>query len=74
MTQDELACELGCGQAFISGIERHGGQIPRRDWMLKIYRLTRGAVTPDDFYDLPPIDQLDLPIDPPPAPLLEGVE
>lgn len=76
MTQRDLADALDCGQSFISSIERHGGQIPGREWMLKIYRLTRGEVSPDDFYNLPSIDQLELAIDgpaePTPAPLLEG--
>lgn len=73
-TQRDLADALGCKQSFISLLERRlGGQIPGRDWMLKIYRLTKGAVEPNDFYDLPPIDQLDLPIDDlPAAPLFDG--
>jgi transcriptional regulator with XRE-family HTH domain len=73
--QDELAGELGCTQPFISEIERASApKIPGRAWMVKIYQLTRGAVTPNDFYDLPPIGQLELPIGPPAAtPLLDCV-
>lgn len=71
--QEELADRLTCSQSFISLIERaNDPQIPGREMMLRIYRLTRGAVTPNDFYDLPPLDQLDLPIgDASDAPLLE---
>jgi hypothetical protein len=35
--------------------------MPQPDLMRRIYALTRGAVTPNDFYDLPAIDQLELP-------------
>jgi transcriptional regulator with XRE-family HTH domain len=73
-TQEELADALGCSQPFVSLIERSANpQIPGREQMLNIYRLTRGEVTPNDFYDLPALDQLQLPIDAPsPAPLLEA--
>jgi transcriptional regulator with XRE-family HTH domain len=62
-TQEQLAFELGCTQSFVSLTERANPQIPGRGWMLKIHQLTRGAVTPNDFYDLPPIGQLELPIE-----------
>jgi hypothetical protein len=39
--------------------------------MLKIWQLTRGLVGPNDFYDLPPIGQLELPIELAPAPLFD---
>jgi transcriptional regulator with XRE-family HTH domain len=62
--QEELASALGCTQPFISEIERATApKIPGRCWMLKIWQLTRGAVAPNDFYDLPPIGQLELPIE-----------
>lgn len=72
-TQDELADALDCSQPFVSLIERRSNpQIPGRDQMIRIHRLTKGAVSPNDFYDLPPLGQLDLPIeDLDPAPLLE---
>lgn len=74
-TQDELAAALDCSQPFISLIERRtGGQIPSRDWMLKIWRLTKGLVAPNDFYDLPPIGQLELPMEATPAPLLDALD
>jgi len=82
MTQAQLADRLGCEQSFISQIERaHDPMIPRRRFMLSIFRLTFGAVTPNDFYNLPVLEQLVLPMgdDQPaslrvlaPAPLLEG--
>jgi transcriptional regulator with XRE-family HTH domain len=79
LTQRQLADELGCTQTAISLIERGTDQpdsiIPRRDLMLKIFRFTKGEVTPNDFYDLPALDQLDLPIgEPAAAPLFEGVQ
>lgn len=30
-----------------------GNRIPRKAEMLKIFQITNGAVTPNDFYDLP---------------------
>jgi transcriptional regulator with XRE-family HTH domain len=76
LSQADLAEKLGCDQSFISRIERAvGPQIPSRGWMLKIHQLTRGEVTPNDFYDLPPIDQLQLPMEAPaPAPLFDQAE
>lgn len=74
MNQLELADELGVSQPYISMIERiDDPQIPRRDIMLKIYRLTGGDVEPNDFYELPPLGQLQLNVsEPGPAPLFEG--
>jgi len=73
LTQSELAARLGCDQSYISLIERSTDpQTPRRHWMLKIYRLTRGAVTPNDFYDLPDLNQPALQLEFP-APLLDMV-
>lgn len=78
LTQAELAEKLGCEQSFISQIERAADpMIPRRRWMLAIYRFTFGAVTPNDFYNLPVLEQLALPMDdqkpaaPAPAPLFD---
>jgi len=74
MSQVEAADALGVSQPMISMIERNrDAQIPRRDLMIKIYRLTKGEVTPNDFYELPSLEQLDLNIgQPQPAPLFEG--
>lgn len=78
LTQAELADRLGCDQSYISLIERATDpQIPRRQWMLKIYRLTHGAVRPDDFYNLPILEQLKLPLEddaPASAPLFDAPE
>jgi transcriptional regulator with XRE-family HTH domain len=49
-------------------------RIPAIGFMSRIYRLSRAVVSPNDFYDLPPIDQLELPIDPAPAPLFDGID
>jgi DNA-binding XRE family transcriptional regulator len=60
--QQQLADALGVTQPTISYVERaNDPQMPQPDLMRRIYALTRGAVTPNDFYDLPPIDQLELP-------------
>lgn len=78
LSQAELAEQLGCDQSFISRIERATNpQIPSRGWMLKIHQLTRGEVSPNDFYDLPPVGQLTLPLEPEtlaPAPLLDHAD
>lgn len=73
--QEELATALGCGQPFISEIERATDpKIPGRSWMTRIWRLTRGEVAPNDFYDLPPIGQRELPLDPSAGPLFDGAQ
>lgn len=62
--QDRLAAELDSSQPFVSEIERAvDPKIPGRNLMVRIWRLTRGAVAPNDFYDLPPIGQLKLPME-----------
>jgi transcriptional regulator with XRE-family HTH domain len=66
LSQVELADRLGCDQSYVSLIERgEPERMPRRDMMVKIYRVTRGAVAPNDFYDLPDLSevQLALPIE-----------
>lgn len=53
-TQADLAELLGCSQSYISQIERTtGALVPGPAIMIEIYRLTDGAVQPNDFYDLP---------------------
>lgn len=47
-------------------------RIPTEGYMRRLYRVTRGAVTPNDFYDLPDLDAPELPLDPEPLPLFEG--
>jgi transcriptional regulator with XRE-family HTH domain len=60
--QQQLADALGVSQPTVSYVERvNDPQVPQPELMRRIYRLTRGAVCPNDFYDLPAIDQLELP-------------
>lgn len=73
--QQQLADALGVSQPTISYIERcNDPQMPQPDLMRRIFVLTRGAVTPNDFYDLPPIGQPELPglAQPGDAPLFEA--
>lgn len=57
ITQDALAELLGCSQPYVSQIERSmDPTIPRPDLMVKIFLITQGAVSPNDFYDLPVLD------------------
>jgi transcriptional regulator with XRE-family HTH domain len=65
--QQQLADALGITQPTVSYLERSPDraigkpQVPKPDLMRRIWTLTRGAVTPNDFYDLPPIGQMELP-------------
>lgn len=54
-TSVAFAEQVGVSQAAISRFCA-GKQIPRRDIMVSMYRLTNGAVTPNDFFDLPELD------------------
>ena len=47
-----LGALLGVGDATISRYER-GRRLPEPAIMVKLYVLSRGAVQPNDFYDLP---------------------
>lgn len=75
LTQEELASRLGCTQPYISLLERSAEPAaPSSDFMRRLCRLTRGAVTPNDivFPDgLPDFDTAELPFEAP-APLLDG--
>lgn len=55
-----------------------GRRIPDRSYMPKLYRYTRGAITPNDFYDLPDLATGNLPLEAPEAPaaapLLDGID
>jgi len=53
-TQAWLADQLGCSQSYVSQIERAANPtVPRKDIAMAIFAVTDGAVTPNDFYDLP---------------------
>jgi transcriptional regulator with XRE-family HTH domain len=79
LSRRELAEKLRTDAATIYRWELSRGQpdkrIPTSGFMGRIYQLTGGAVAPNDFYDLPPIGQMELPIEgEPAAPLLELAE
>jgi hypothetical protein len=65
--QKQLADALGVTQPTVSYLERSPDraigktQVPKPDLMRRIWTLTKGAVAPNDFYDLPSIDQLEFP-------------
>lgn len=48
-------------------------RIPSPRFMTAIWRVTRGEVVPNDFYELPPIGQMTLPFTRP-APLLDHAD
>lgn len=61
-TQQQLADRLDTAQSWIALCERaNDPKVPAPDLMKRIWLLSRGAVTPNDFYDLPPIGQPCLP-------------
>ena len=55
-----LADEIEVTPVALGRYERHpsdpGQQIPARAVMIRLYRVTAGRVTPNDFYDLPDLD------------------
>lgn len=51
LTLAVLAKRIGCSEAALSRYEN--GRVPSPDVMQKIIDATEGAVTPDDFFDLP---------------------
>jgi len=59
-TQQQCADELGVSQPVISDLEADEPKIRGRDFVLRVFRMTRGGVTPNDLYALPSIDQLEL--------------
>lgn len=61
-SQERLAAEIGKSQMSVSRLEA-GARALDHDEAALIYALTRGAVTPNDFYDLPPLP----PLPPPPT-------
>lgn len=67
LSRREVAEQLSTDTATIYRWELDAGhsdkRIPTVGFMGRIHQLSRGAVAPNDFYDLPPIDQLELPIE-----------
>lgn len=57
LTVKRLACLLKTTPPVVSRY-LHGGRIPSRDMMARIWLLTRGEVTPTSFYVLPPLPPL----------------
>lgn len=55
MTQQHLADALDCILTTVARYEA-GRRIPEPDIMRKIFVLTSGAVQPNDFYALPPLN------------------
>lgn len=56
-TQSDLAERLGITQPAVSYFERASNPlVPKPPLMVAIYLLSRGRVQPNDFYDLPPIE------------------
>lgn len=51
MTHSDFAKLIGCEQPTVTRYVK--GRIPSRDVILRISQVTNGAVTPNDFYDLP---------------------
>lgn len=54
LTDAEFAALIGASRSLISRY-RAGNRIPGKTLMVRIYRVTQGAVCPNDFYDLPPL-------------------
>lgn len=52
MTQEAVASELGIERLSIARYEA-GRRLPAPAVMIELYRLSKGAVQPNDFYDLP---------------------
>jgi hypothetical protein len=77
-----LAEELGTDVSTVFRWELEEGhsdkRIPTRGFMRRLYVLSKGAVEPNDYYDLPDLGTPELPLglaEPPaPAPLLAPVE
>lgn len=64
INQQKIALESFCkeiGLGASTSIYRYirGERIPAPDVMRRIYVVTGGSVQPNDFYDLPPLDQVE---------------
>lgn len=60
LTQRAVADLLGVSQPTVSDWEN--GSIPAPDQVVRVFRFTAGAVAPNDWYALPDLDTLDLPL------------
>lgn len=60
-TDAEVAAAIGAAHRKVVWRYRKGVQIPTPQFMGRLYLFTAGAVTPNDFYDLPalPMAQAD---------------
>lgn len=56
MTERECGRRIGRAQATVNRYRQHK-QLPRKPDIIKLYRLSEGAVQPNDFYDLPVLHQ-----------------
>jgi transcriptional regulator with XRE-family HTH domain len=76
LSRRELAEQLRTDTATIFRWELPRGhadkRIPTAGFMDRIYQITKGEVSPNDFYDLTPIGQAELPLEPSPTPLFDG--
>jgi hypothetical protein len=70
LTLDAAAAAVGTVRQVWFDWER-GRRIPSARFMTAIWRFTRAQVVPNDFYDLPPIGQMSLPLGDAPAPLFD---
>jgi transcriptional regulator with XRE-family HTH domain len=62
LTEAEFADWLGCDRSIVNRWINDGA-IPSPDKMRAIYKLTRGQVRPDHFYDLPRLSRPAAPFD-----------
>lgn len=55
---EECAKLFGVANGTVVWRWEAGIAVPRRHQMIRVYVETKGAVTPNDFYDLPPLPAL----------------
>lgn len=58
LTQQDVADAIECVLPTVARYEA-GSRVPEQDAMRRIFVFTRGAVRPDDFYDLPDLDRIE---------------
>ncbi len=57
LTLEEAAKLIGAANGSVVERWSNGKQLPRPSFMQKIFVTPGGLVRPDDFYDLPPVNQ-----------------